>query len=239
MKKTSLTFIKCLSIGLVSFIGTAKAADNAILFKIHDIVPVKNENGNVVSCDLGATFYNRTGSAVSNAAINLVWEDDVVSEQIDQEEREDRENIRLSRRNISRFNTADYSDRSVSLSLKLPPIKPYQQVTLRSKVNTDRCFLLLKEMEVEVSNCGTAGNGAGAGAIGQNSACENLFRHVSTDSPEYYTEFQVITPEEQTVQELTELESKKVEIEKVYNETMDVINQLNTSMADSSDEKRK
>lgn len=79
--------VQCLSVGLASYIGAAHAADNAVLFKIHDINPIKNSDGIVTSCDLGATFFNRTGSEVTNATLNLVWPDDVVSDTIEQEQR--------------------------------------------------------------------------------------------------------------------------------------------------------
>lgn len=230
MKRANKLLIQCLSIGLASYIGVAEAAENAVLFKIHDIVPVKDNNGNVVSCDLGATFYNRTATEVSNAAINLVWQDEVVSDAIDEEDRANQESLRLSRRNLSRYNTATYSDKNVMLNLKLPPLKPYQQVTLKSKVNTDRCFLLLNDMEVEVLNCNNGGTAAG---IGSNASCDNLFRFVSVKNPEYYTEFQVISPEEQKQQEMTKFEEEKREIDSAYNAAMDSINQLIVSFSEA------
>ena len=75
MNKNAKLFITCLGLGMASYINVAAAASDAILFKIHDVVPVKNADGNVVSCDVGATFYNRTEKEINNASLNLIWAD--------------------------------------------------------------------------------------------------------------------------------------------------------------------
>ena len=235
MNRTKKVLVQCLSVGLASYIGAAHAADNAVLFKIHDINPIKNSDGIVTSCDLGATFFNRTGSEVTNATLNLVWPDDVVSDTIEQEQRAEKEAIRLSRRNVSRYSTSDYNDKSVSLNLKLPPLKPYQQVTMRTKVNTDRCFLLLNDVEINVYNCTTGGSGATAtGGRGSN-ACGDIFRFVSVSNPEYYTEFSAVSMQEIQTQEQTQAEKEKSEVNRLFTETIDAINELANSFKDIDD----
>lgn len=220
MIRANKLMLTVIGLGLAASIGAAHAADSAVLFKIHDVVPVKNADGLVVSCDLGATFYNRTANEISNASLNLVWDDEVVAETIDQEARAQREATRLNtRRSLSRYNTASLNDKSVSLSLKLPPLKPYQQLTLKSKVNTDRCFLLLNEMNINVTNC-NSGEGR------NNTGCRDLFRFVSLKNPEYYSEFQVISPDEQKAQEQSQLEQQKQEISAVYDDSIKALNDL-------------
>lgn len=225
MKKANNVLIRCLSICLASCIGTAQAADDAVLFKIHDIVPIKNADGLVISCELGATFYNRTASEINNAAVNLIWRDEVVSDAIDQEQRDEREATRLSRRR-SRYSTSDYDSDTVTLSLKLPPIKSFQQVSLQSKINTNRCYLLLSDMEVEVANCGMSGGNIAKTTGRSTAACNNLFRFVSVKNPEYYTEFKEISFSDQTQQEQTMLEQQKQDIDKLYNEAIEAVNAL-------------
>ena len=231
MNKNAKLFITCLGLGMASYINAAAAASDAILFKIHDVVPVKNADGNVVSCDVGATFYNRTDNEVSNAALNLIWADEVVADAINQEERNAREARRQNRR-TSRYNTATYNSRNVTMSLRLPPMKPYQQVTLKSKIATDRCFLLLNDMEIDVTNCGTAGEGKTvSGRVNNN--CKNLFRYISPKNAEYYSESKPVSSEEQSAQEQSESDQQKQEINNLYKEAINSISALSKMMSSS------
>ena len=106
MNKNAKLFITCLGLGMASYINAASAASDGVLFKIHDIVPVKNADGVVSSCELGATFYNRTDKEISNAALNLIWTDEVIVDAINQEDRNMREAKKQNRQNLPRYNTA-------------------------------------------------------------------------------------------------------------------------------------
>lgn len=231
MNKNAKLFITCLGLGMASYINVAAAASDAILFKIHDVVPVKNADGNVVSCDVGATFYNRTDKEVSNASLNLIWADEVVADAINQEERNARESKKF-RRNVPRYNTATYNSRNVTMSLRLPTMKPYQQVTLKSKVNTDRCFLLLNDMEIEITNCGT---GAESKAVSgrANNNCDNLFRFISPKNAEYYSEFKPISLEEQNTEEEAQSNQQKQDVNTLYKEAIDSISALSKKMSET------
>ena len=222
MIKAKKILAYCLGIGFASYVGVAAAADEGVLFKIHDIVPVKNADGIVVSCELGATFYNRTESEISNAALTLSWADEVVAEAINQEERNAREARRTSRRNTPRYNTASYNTKDIALDLRLPPIKPHQQVSLKAKVVTDRCFLLLNDVNMDVTKCGTASSDEKLSKIG----CENLFRFVSPKSEEYYSEFKEISPEQMLAQEEGINNAKKMEVLDLYNSTLTTIESI-------------
>lgn len=221
MTDKSKLFLACLGVGMASYIGAAAAASDAVLFKIHDIVPVKNADGNVTSCEVGATFYNRTASEISNAALNLVWADEVVADAINQEERNAKEAQRTGRRNLPRYNTATYNSRNINMSLRLPPLKPYQQVTLKSKVATDRCFLLLNDMEVNVTKCGTAASDSKSSSKNN---CDNLFRFIGPKSPEYYSEFKAVSADEQAVQDQGIADKQKQEINNLYRDTITAAN---------------
>ncbi len=232
MKSTKKVFVSCLALGMAAALN-ASAADNAVLFKVHDIVPVKNADGNIVSCDLGATFYNRTGNEIVNSAIDLIWHDEVVSDTIDQEARQAKEAQRLNRgRSISRYNTATYNEKDLNLSLKLPPLKPYQQVTLKSKINTDRCFLLLGDVDVQVTNCGSSDE-ASARQGKMSPGCENLFLYVSPQNPEYYSEFQAISPEEQKAQETSQMEQQRKDIDAAFNQANQELAKLTATLTGS------
>ena len=111
-------------------------------------------------------------------------------------------------------------------------MKPHQQVTLKSKIATDRCFLLLNDMEIKVTNCGTAGDDKNLYGRG-NADCSNLFRYISPKNAEYYSEFKEISSEEIEAQEQSESDRKKQEINNLYKETVDSITGLSERMASS------
>ncbi|MBE6445686.1 MAG: hypothetical protein E7019_06550 [Alphaproteobacteria bacterium] len=232
MNMKNKLYIGCFTLALAAYSGIASAND-AVLFKIHDITPVKNADGVVVSCDLGATFYNRSKSEVYNTALKLEWADEVVADAINQEERNAKEAKRMNRRNIPRYNTATYNSRNVSLNLRLPTIKPYQQVTLKSKVNTDRCFLLFNDMDIEVTSCNLLADKADNKSSSAKDACKNLFRFIGPKSPEYHMEFKAVSEEEQKTQEDMQMDAQKKEIEKVYGDTVSSISAFSKRLANS------
>ena len=63
----------------------AEEEDEAILFKVHDIKPVKNSKDVVNACDFYVTFYNRSNKDINGAQLDLIWEDDSLLDIIDDE----------------------------------------------------------------------------------------------------------------------------------------------------------
>lgn len=223
-----------LSTALISGVSMAADSRNAeadkgfVLFKIHDIVPEKNSNGKVLYCNVGATFFNRTKEDISNAALTLSWNDDVIGEIIDKEERADKEMKRVDpKAPRSRYSTAGFTGKVVNTSLKLPPLKVGQQVSLKTKVDTDRCFLLLNDMDVTVNNCGTAGMGE---RRSRSSGCDNLFSYVSPKMPEYYTEFKETSYDEQMQLENEEVDSLYNNISSTFDEAIGLIRDITVDL---------
>lgn len=230
MKTSVRYFVGALALGTALSVGNVQAQANnqeaagEILFKVHDIIPEKDADGNVIFCNMGATFFNRTKQNITNAALKLVWLDEVVSDVIDQEERAENEAQRInSKQARNRFPTSTITDKEIVASLKLPQIKVNQQVSLKTKVDTDRCFLLLNDMDVEVVNCGTAGVGVG---VASKQSCANMFRHISPKMPEYYTEFKEISLEEELIQEADEVIKIENEVDEAYNNALNVLNKV-------------
>ncbi len=231
MIKNSKLFLSCVGLGMASCIGTASATENLVLFKIHDVTPVKNEDGNITSCNIGATFYNRSEAEVSNASLKLVWEDDVVANAINQEERNDREARRANNKRVPRYNTATYTSRDIVMDLRLPVLKPGQQVTLKSKVQTDRCYLLLNDMEIDIQKCTHATKNAPSATSGKNTNnCGNLFRYISPKTPDYYSEFKDVSYQEQDSQDRLEENRQKQGVNKLFKETIDSLNSLSQKL---------
>jgi hypothetical protein len=229
-----------LSTALISGVSMAADSKNAetdkgfVLFKIHDIVPEKNANGKVLYCNVGATFFNRTKEDVSNAALTLSWNDDVIGDAIDQEERADKEKRRVDpKAPRPRYSTAGFTGKVVNTSLKLPPLKVGQQVSLKTKVDTDRCFLLLNDMDVTVNNCGTAGMSE---RRSRSSGCDNLFSYVSPKMPEYYTEFKETSYDDQIQMENDEVDSLYSGINATFDEAIKVIRDITVEIPKEEEE---
>ena len=233
MKKTAKVLMQVLGVtALVGFgsIGAACAAstngegiNEVVLFKIHDVGPEKDANGKVLYCSAGATFFNRTKTDIANASLTLKWTDDVIGETIDQEERAQREQKRTnSNAQKARYSTSDFTKKEIFLPIKLPPLKVNQQVSLKTKVDTDRCFLLLNDMDISIDNCGTVASGEKTSRRG----CENMFRYISPKMADYYTEFKEVSQDELVSMEDAELDAAQDKIKKTYEETLAAIKDI-------------
>ncbi len=226
MRKKVMLPLLVLGASLVA--GSVRAEDN-VLFKLQDIVPVKNADGLVTSCDFGATFYNRSNVELASATLTLVWQDDVVADAIDQEARNEREDRRLNKNTSSRYKTSSLSNKDVKLTLKLPPLKPHQQVSLKSKVATERCFLLLNDVDIRVSNCRTSTTSENGNRNSSNSGCQDLFKFVTINNPEYYSEFKEVSDADLQSAEYSQLEQKKNDLQSLYNDTLNEINRVTSN----------
>lgn len=192
-----------------------------IIFKIHDVVPEKNADGQVVYCNIGATFFNRTKADASNVTLELTWNDNVIGDIIDIEDREEKESRRSGvKEQRSRYSTASFTSKNVSTLLKLPPIKMNQQITMKAKVDTDRCFILLEDMDVNVLSCGTLSDSTSKGA------CNNYFQYISPKMGEYYTDFKEVSWEKQLVEEDRYIAEIQEEVDAIYKDAFDVINNI-------------
>ena len=219
----------------VANINAANAAatqskDNAVLFKIHDINPVKNNEGEVVGCDYSATFYNRSDMTIRNATIDLGWKDKAIGDVIEQEKKEDtaKNNYRGRR---ARSVTERTTDRDVSALLEVPTIKPAKQVVVKSRVNTDRCFLLIDNVDFNVKSCNAesaAGSVDGAKRRGGESACNRLFSFVSPEDPQYYLEFKAITVDEEKAEIEEQRQNQKSETDGMYKKAVSAIDATNS-----------
>ena len=59
----------------------------AVLFKVHDIKPLKNRDGKITNCEFNITFFNRSNKNVDNATVNLTWKDEAIGHVIEDEKK--------------------------------------------------------------------------------------------------------------------------------------------------------
>lgn len=209
--------------------SSAVAADEntteEVLFKIHDISPVKNREGEVVACDFRATFYNRSPYDIASANIDFVWKDKSLENVIEDEKKE---NAQKNNRNVNRAysETERRTSTDVSTYMEIQNLKSYKQITLDGRVNTDRCFMLLQQVDFSVKNCSAKGESSARSSArrSNNNPCGRIFKFVSPEDAQYYMDFKEITLDEEKSKEEAQKQEKKTQTDGVYSNTVDTLN---------------
>lgn len=195
----------------------------AVLFKIHEIKPVENDEGTITHCDFLVTFYNRTTESFRSATINMGWTDKVSERYFSEDATEPAdENIRRSR--SSRNNEEKLG--TILTNVDMPSLGSYKQASVKATVKTDKCFLLLDNLNYQVGSCNMLGEGETLSssrrsrATKEDASCANLFEYVDSKNPEYYDEFKNISFSEQERIMAEEKKHDTSDIDNVYKETI-------------------
>lgn len=195
----------------------------AVLFKVHEIKPVENEDGAITHCDFLVTFYNRTTESFRGATVNMGWTDKVSERYFSDTVEEPVENNvrrgRSSRDNEEKLGT-------IVTSVDMPSLGSYKQASVKASVKTEKCFLLLDNLNYQVSACTMLGQGEDlhssrrSKATKDDASCANLFEYVDSKNPEYYDEFKNISFSEQERLLSEEKKHDTSDIESVYKEAI-------------------
>ena len=199
--------------------------NDAILVKIQDIKPVKNEHGVTTGCEFLSTIYNRTNEDLSELSFDLSWFDEAVQNTITQEK-----SIRRNGRNNLR-STEDYISPDIVSTLNIPVLKKNSQKSMRGKITSDRCFILLEDAKINVSSCKKDGKDEDKNGL----FCQSLFRYISSKSPEYYTDFLAVSVENQKELDNKTKERQSQELDTLFKNAEANLNKasrlLNTTVA--------
>ena len=183
----------------LSLSANASAGENKIFIKLHDIKPIKSGDM-ITECELKATAFNNTDIKISTVNVNLNWEDKY-----------------LVRNKIK----TDKINSKVSFS----DLKPASQVTKKIKVDTNRCFLLTEEPNLNVRGCKALDKK-------DSSRCTSAFKFVSPMDEEYYAEFKDIVEgskaTEKKIKEQVDKKLKDIEdlVKKVVTTNKDTVSVL-------------
>ncbi len=216
-------------------VSAHKGKADAVLFKVHDISSVKNTDGDVVACEFKVTFYNRSPKDISGATLLLSWKDRVINGVIDEELKRSDEKNKMN--NDGRYVRATSATEKVTpidvnASVDMPAIKAYKQLTLSSRLQSDRCFLLLGNTDFKVSSCSAVDNQSSMAMAGYgNSDCGGLFKFVSSKEPDYYKEFKKISYDEEKAAKRTAQEKDTQEVNKAYGEAVDSLNSASSILS--------
>lgn len=178
---------------------------DAVIFKVHDVKPVAEE-GVVSGCDFTVTLFNRTAINFRNFTINMTW-DDVVDEKF----KFDRyvEAV-MGKEDLDKFKEVIKEEtpaKPLGASVTVNAFGANKQISVRSHVNSEKCYLMLKDATFNVSPCDIARNVNSMNdmALADTNECTGLFQFVSTANPEYYGKFKSISITEEAQQnEITE-----------------------------------
>lgn len=221
------TFILTL-LGIITMSSSSQAqmANPEVIYKIHDITPLKNEMEKD-SCNFSITFYNRAPQMVSNLSLNFSWLDDVIDNQIKEEKQE---KFVDEKNNISGYTgqskTEEYTAKKISVDVSVPPLAPRKQISIKSNIKTDRCFLLLQKPELAVRNCRY-----GSVQSDENAAiCKNLFTFISPEQGEYYSEFKAISYAEESEKTESKAKKEKEELEKIYENALHSVKRVQQTL---------
>ena len=185
--------------------ASAVDENDAVLIKIQDIKPIKNDQGITTECEFLSTIYNRSDSDILELSLNLDWLDEAARDTISQE----KTSTSNGRKNLR--GTENYISPNVVATLNIPVLKKNSQKTMVSKVASDRCFILLEDAQIDVSSCKKDSN-----TTGKELSCQSLFRYISSRSPQYYTDFLAVSPEAQKEIENKEKERQSQELDVLF-----------------------
>jgi len=201
----------------------------AILFKIHDIKPILNSDGVVMSCEYTATFYNRTPLSLRQAKLDFGWTDEIsdlfpIDETAPAEKTEDKPS-----KNAPKVESLG----TIQSSVDVPALGSLKQVSVRGTAQTDKCFALFDTLKFKVSNCNVLNQESSPEnrplrVNGGDSSCTALFTYVNSEHPEYYGEFKAISYEEQIQQEKTQEEKEQEIIDSVNKKISTDLTQTDT-----------
>jgi hypothetical protein len=183
---------------------------DAVIFKVHNINPI-SEEGVVTGCDFTLTLYNRTSINFRNFTVNLDWNDPVD------------EQFKFSKyveavvppEDLEKFKDVmkdDVADKPLSTTVTVNAFGADKQISVRSHIDSAKCYLMLNDATYSVTPCEIARSAAVAemGINQDNKDCTGLFQFVSTNNPEYFGKFKRISLTDE-VQQADLLESQELE----------------------------
>ena len=218
------------------WVSVIDETQSAVLFKIHDVKPIRDKEGKVTNCEFSATFYNRSDNDVKNVNMELSWEDKAIEDVINIEknvakqkmENEYSEGMATGRKTDPESETEKVNTKVLKTSLKLPNLKPYHQVSLKSRIKSNRCFLLVNDVQFQLKTCDALGKNANSinlkgGSANAASSCSNLFKFVNANDPEYYREFKKVSFNEEKKAKISARKKEQEDLTKAYNQAVSSI----------------
>lgn len=203
----ALTGLFCLG---TSFPAAAET-DEAVLLKIHNVVPLKDGSNQTVGCEFNTTIYNRSNININDITVELKWTDETSKNSITSTNPQSAYGSYVSRTPVS--------ENTILSSISIPSLQAFRQKTVKSKIDGTNCFLLMRDPEINVKNCKLQERKS-------NFSCAGIFRFIPAIDPQYYTEFKPVSLNDQAAQENAQKDADKREIDTLFNQIETNINKV-------------
>lgn len=193
---------------------------DAILFRIENIKPMANEDGMTDKCSFLVTVYNRMDKKVEKIDMDFRWLDTISKKyQIVGDEVKVVSNMRDAETYIYKH-------------VDLENIFPHQQKSFEQIVSTDKCYLLLDQLDYKVNNCVAEGDKIRMqdNRPMNSGSCINRFNYINSKNPEYYSEFKDV-PDSVLEQQAEEAKQHELsDVEKSYNQAMENLGKVHEEL---------
>lgn len=231
MKKT-IQYLSTIIFGsALLFVNAAEAVEqtevkepttrnDAVIFKVHEIEPVLKD-GVVVGCDFSVTLYNRTSINFRSFTIDMGWKD-VVDERFNFEQYIQPFVNPKEMEEHRKFLEKDASSAPVNAKITVNAFGTDKQMTIRSHLKSDKCYLMLSDAEYTVSPCDivrSIDNQATRDVNGKE--CTKLFQFVNTSNPEYFGQFKNMSATDIAEQEKVMEASELADIDEAINKVVE------------------
>lgn len=173
---------------------------DAVIFKIHDIVPI-SDNGVVTGCDYSVTLYNRTSINFRTFTLNLDWKD-VVDERFKFDKYAEAVLGADIVKEQQKYFENQQKDKPLHASITVSAFGANKQVSLKSHIDNEKCYLLLNNVDYTVTPCDIARSldvASNLNASVKDNNCTQLFQFVGTQNPEYFGKFKPISATEEAL----------------------------------------
>lgn len=173
----------------------------AVLFRIENIIPIANQDGLTDQCSFMVTVYNRMNKGLQTADVQLEWLDNISGKYV------------VNGDQIQVVNGKE-ADKHITKEITIDNVAPHSQKSFAQKVNTDKCYLLLDNLQYSVKSCFMEGQAVQYkdGKAVNGDGCVNNFNYIDSKNPEYYSEFKDVPASvlEKQVEEEKERELSKI-----------------------------
>lgn len=179
----------------------------AVLFRIENIVPIANKDGLTDQCSFMVTVYNRMNKGLQTADVQLEWLDNISGKYV------------IDGDQIQVINSKE-ADKRITKDIIIDNVAPHSQKSFAQKVSTDKCYLLLDNLQYTVKSCFLEGQSVqykDGKAVTEN-GCNNNFNYIDSKNPEYYSEFKDVPASvlEKQIEEEKERELSKINTDVDY-----------------------
>ncbi len=193
---------------------------NAILFRVENIKPLTNEDGLTDRCSFLVTVYNRMEKKVEKINMDFRWKDTIEKK------------YRIVDDEVKPVDDIRDAETFIVKHIELEDVYPHQQKSFEQVVTTDKCFLLLDQLEYKVNDCIAEGDKIQIKNNQQTNrgSCLDRFNYINSKNPEYYSEFKDV-PDSVLEQQAEEAKAHELSgIEAVYQKALENLKEVSAEL---------